>query len=288
MILTLVVFFATLAILVISHEMGHYLAAKRFGIKVLEFGFGLPPKVWSKKIGETIWSLNLLPIGGFVRLLGEDEADPKLRDDKRSFAAQPVKQRMVVVAAGVVMNLLLAWILFYAILIIQDFRIIYPISKSVLTVSDVQSGFPAEQAGIKAGERIIAIDGQDISQTDSAVEYIRSHKDSAIRLEVGDLDGNNAREVVVTPKSISDTETRIGVSFSPIPFKQYHTFNEKLFSGITYSWDLTRITLGGLAGLAGDVGQRDFSKASESVAGPIGLIGVTNSIVSLGSKAIVP
>lgn len=288
MLLTLIVFFVTLGVLVVSHEMGHFLAAKKFGIKVLEFGFGLPPKVWSKKIGETIWSLNLLPIGGFVRLLGEDEADPKIRDNARSFAVKPVTQRMAVVAAGVAMNLVLAWLLFYTILILQDFRIIYPTSKPVLTVADVQAGFPAEQAGVKPGERIILVDGQVLTQTEQAVEYIRQHKDQAIKLQVGDLDGNNSREVMVTPKAISEEESRIGIAFSPVPFKQYRTLPEKLFSGITYSWDLTRLTFTGLVGLAGDLGQRDFSKASQSVAGPVGLVGVTGSIVSLGSKAVIP
>src|SRR3990167_7871319 len=107
------VFIVTLLILVVIHELGHYFAAKFFNIKVLEFGFGIPPRAWGKKIGETIYSLNWLPFGGFVRLLGEDDEDPKALKDNRSFASQPVWKRIVVVAAGVLMNLLLAFVLFY-------------------------------------------------------------------------------------------------------------------------------------------------------------------------------
>src|SRR3990167_9964310 len=103
------VFIVTLLILVVIHELGHFFAAKWFNIKVLEFGFGIPPRAWGKKIGETIWSLNWLPFGGFVRLLGEDEVDKSVLDNTRSFAAQPVTKRMLVVVAGVVMNLILAW-----------------------------------------------------------------------------------------------------------------------------------------------------------------------------------
>ncbi len=109
----ILVFIVTLLILVVIHELGHYLVAKKFNIKVLEFGFGIPPRAWGKKIGETIWSLNWLPFGGFVRLLGEDESDKSVLGDKRSFAKAAIWKRITVVIAGVGMNLLLAWVLFY-------------------------------------------------------------------------------------------------------------------------------------------------------------------------------
>src|SRR5688500_5153192 len=104
----ILIFIVILMVLVLSHEMGHFLSAKKFGIKVLEFGFGIPPKLWSKKIGETIYSLNLLPVVGFVRLFGEDETDKqslkssdykKALNDPRSFASQNVWKRIMVVMA---------------------------------------------------------------------------------------------------------------------------------------------------------------------------------------------
>src|SRR3989344_1907794 len=117
MLLTILVFIIILSVLVLVHELGHFLVAKKLGIKVEEFGFGFPPRVWGKKIGETIYSINWLPIGGFVKLYGEDEAgggslklkDPteKIADLKRAFFARPVRQRAIVVVAGVVMNALL-------------------------------------------------------------------------------------------------------------------------------------------------------------------------------------
>ncbi len=285
---TIIVFILTLGVLVISHELGHFFAAKRFGIKVLEFGFGLPPKAWSKKIGETIWSLNWLPVGGFVRLLGEDEASKEVRDDKRSFAAKPVIQRIIIVMAGVTMNLLLAWALFYTILGLQGFRIIYPTTDPILTVAATEPGFPAAQTDIKAGERIISIDGQQLTSTDQVVTYVQAHKTDNITLTLGDLDGQNQHQVSITPKLISEDQARLGIVFSPIPFKQYHTFTEKLFSGITYSWDLTKLTIGGLGRLVTDVQTHNLSRASQSVAGPIGLVSVTHNILSLGTEAIIP
>src|SRR6185369_11114388 len=101
----ILVFIFTILVLVVIHELGHFFAAKFFNIKVLEFGFGLPPRAWGKKIGETIWSLNWLPFGGFVRLLGEDEVDKAVLENERSFANQHVLKRITVVVAGVVMNL---------------------------------------------------------------------------------------------------------------------------------------------------------------------------------------
>src|SRR5438477_9043853 len=116
MLVTIVVFLLILSILVLVHEAGHYFVAKFFGIKVLEFGFGIPPRLFGKKIGETIYSLNWLPIGGFVRLYGEDEQDKKISIDKRSFGAQPLSHKAVIIVSGVLMNLLLSWLLFYIVL----------------------------------------------------------------------------------------------------------------------------------------------------------------------------
>src|SRR4030042_2673732 len=98
-----------LGILVFVHEAGHFFTAKFFNVKVEEFGFGFPPRVWGKKRGETIYSINAIPAGGFVRLLGEDG---EAVGDPRSFAAKGPWVRATVIAAGVLVNLLLAFIIF--------------------------------------------------------------------------------------------------------------------------------------------------------------------------------
>src|SRR6266516_3379617 len=107
MLLTIIIFVITLLILVVIHELGHFLVAKKFGIKVEEFGFGIPPRILGKKFGETLYSINWLPLGGFVKLLGEDEiGKPRSKAD---FREKSVLQRILVVVAGVSMNLILAW-----------------------------------------------------------------------------------------------------------------------------------------------------------------------------------
>lgn len=167
MILTILVFVVILSVLVLIHELGHYLVAKKLGIKVEEFGYGFPPKVWGKKIGETLYTINLLPIGGFVKLYGEDEAGggaialpkdtlPK-KDLKRAFFTRPVWQRFAVVFAGVVMNVLLAAVIYYVFLGLSNFKTELPLigshrffgvhqtNKSDVIINAVSDNSPAKK-----------------------------------------------------------------------------------------------------------------------------------------------
>ncbi|TSC88281.1 MAG: Uncharacterized protein G01um10147_186 [Microgenomates group bacterium Gr01-1014_7] len=285
MFFSILIFIFTLLVLVIIHELGHFLVAKRFGIKVLEFGFGIPPRVWGKKIGETLYSLNLLPIGGFVRLLGEDEVDKNVLKDKNSFAAAAVHKRILVVIAGVVMNLLLAWVIFYTVIIYQNFRVIYPTIEPAVFVGLVQKDFPAEIAGIKVGDRILKVDEKEIKKFDDARNFIKEKNGQQVSLTLTDIDDKTERKITVTPKKVDDGNFLIGVGFSPLAIKQYTTLGEKIFSGITYSWDLTKVTFAGLGKLGADLGSGNLKRASESVSGPVGLAGISNNILSEGPGA---
>ncbi len=278
MFIAVLIFILTLGLLVISHELGHFMAARHFGIKVLEFGFGLPPRVIAKMRGDTLISLNALPIGGFVRLLGEDEADADVRDRKDSFAHKPVLQRMAVVAAGVTINLLMAWAIFYGILFYQDFRIFYPLGEPSLIIDRTLPGYPGEQAGLQVGDKVIKVDAQDAMDMQNVITYIRGKANTPVTLQVQTAQGEQ-KEVQVTPKQDSDGG-KIGVAFQTSLIKEYKTPTEKIFSGITYSWDLTVGTLQGLGKLFGNLTRAQFSQASQSVAGPIGLAVLTNDIVS--------
>jgi membrane-associated protease RseP (regulator of RpoE activity) len=106
--LTILAVIIIFSVLVLIHEYGHFIAARRSGIKVLEFGIGFPPKLWSKKMGETEYSINAIPFGGFVRLFGEDASSAEIIKSKRSFAHQTPWVRTKVVVAGVFMNFVLA------------------------------------------------------------------------------------------------------------------------------------------------------------------------------------
>ena len=282
MLLSILIFILTLLVLVLIHEFGHFLMARKFNIKVEEFGFGIPPKIWGKKIGETTYSINALPIGGFVRLLGEDQ-DGGVKSS-RDFRAKSVYQRILVVVAGVVMNLLLAWVIFYSVISYQGFKTIYPTLESAVFVSDLAPDFPAQQAGIKVGDKVLKVDEKVVKNFEDARNFIQEKKGAAVSLTLADIDGESKRIVNVTPKK-GDKGYLIGVVFSPFAIKAYTTPLEKIFSGVTYSYDLTRYTFLGLGKTISDLVSGDYGKVSQSVAGPVGLATMSNGILSQGIKA---
>ena len=149
-IITIVLFIFILGALVIIHELGHFLTARAFRVRVLEFGIGFPPraKVMRSK-GETLYTLNWLPIGGFVKLEGEDGGEV---DDPRAFSSQRYSTKMLILVAGVVMNILLAFAIFTGIALYGDPTIGFKVGA-------VQPGSPAATAGIQAGDVVVNVDG---------------------------------------------------------------------------------------------------------------------------------
>jgi regulator of sigma E protease len=156
-------FFIILVILVVVHELGHFLTAKWFGVKVLEFGIGYPPKLFGKKIGDTEYTFNVLPLGGFVRLLGEE--DPS---DPRSLAAQAHWKRIVVMAAGSFMNVLLPVLLFAI-----SYMIPQEVPAGLAQVTYVWPESPAERAGVRQGDIILAVNGREVENVSEAAYLIR-------------------------------------------------------------------------------------------------------------------
>ncbi len=280
--LAIVIFFLTLLILVLVHEFGHFVVAKFFNVKVLEFGFGLPPRAWGKKVGETLVSINWLPMGGFVRLFGEDETDPRLLKDKRSFPGKPVGQRILIALAGVTMNLLFSWILFYAVLISQNFQIFLPAGEPSANVVEVEQGSPAEQAGIKPGEKIVKIDNRNINSVTDVRSAIKDKAGKPVLVTIENKNGSR-QTLTVTPKEYAPGEVRLGAAFSPFAILTYKTIPEKIISAPSYSWEITKVTLSGFTSIFKDLGQGNFGTASQSVSGPIGIAVATNNIVSAGA-----
>src|SRR5436190_1741352 len=167
MLLSLVVFFVVLSILVLIHELGHFIAARRAGVLVEEFGFGLPPRIWGKKIGETLYSINALPIGGFVKLYGESAEEGHERSP-RSFAYKSKLQRIIVIVAGVFMNLILA---------IVAFGIVYSftgIPKPIdgVKIIDVAPSSPAQVAGLLVGDIVKKVNKEDVKLNSEFIKLI--------------------------------------------------------------------------------------------------------------------
>lgn len=163
-----------LSLLIIVHELGHFWAAKYFNILVEEFGLGFPPRLIKKKIGETLYSFNLLPLGGYVKLHGEfrkPENNNHPEPDPRSFIDQKAGKRAVVVIAGCVMNFLAGWLIISA--------IFWTGSPSIIMIESVAKGGPAEVAGIKAGD-LIKWDGG----VEDFIEFIKNNRGREINLNL--------------------------------------------------------------------------------------------------------
>src|SRR3989344_4030699 len=149
--------------LILIHEFGHFVAAKMFGRWVEEFGIGFPPRLFGKKIGETIYSVNALPFGGFVKIHGEkpelsneDTPHREAREDvkpERSFARLSVGKRAAIIVAGVVMNFLLGWFLFSLIYLVG--------TPNAIVVTGIAEGSPAASAGMLSGDEIIGFEASE-------------------------------------------------------------------------------------------------------------------------------
>lgn len=301
MFLTIIIFIITLLFLVVSHEFGHFIVAKKFGVKVLEFGFGIPPKVWGKRIGETLVSINWLPIGGFVRLFGEDETDKEILNDKRSFAAKTVGQRMGIVTAGVVMNFILAAVIFWVVLTAQGFKEQIPLlvphnfvgvnqsNEIVVVVGKIAPGSPAEKAGIKSGDRITRLNEVKLQSGDQLIEQTKEAAGKSINLVLVNPE-NQDREIELTPRTDPpEGEGPLGVEIGSITFANlsYQTFPQRLFSGITHSYNLASYSLVVLGNMISQAFEsRNLEPVSGSVAGPVGLTNIANMVLETKSPLI--
>ncbi len=179
LIISLISFLVVIAVLVLAHEFGHFITAKASGIKVEEFGIGFPPRLLSFRKGETIYSLNAVPLGGFTKMLGEE--DPSA---PRSLASKGVGTRLLVLGAGSFMNLVLPLLLF---------SIAYMVPHSVVlgrvTVEGISPDSPASRAGIQVGDSILRLDNHPINSTADLHRYIQLDLGKEITLHIRHVNG---------------------------------------------------------------------------------------------------
>ncbi|MBI2020808.1 site-2 protease family protein [Candidatus Daviesbacteria bacterium] len=304
MIISIIIFIITLLVLVLIHELGHFLLAKKFNIKVLEFGFGIPPRAWGKKIGETIYSVNWLPLGGFVRLLGEDEVDKETLEDKRSFSAQSVSKRILVVVAGVSMTLIFAWLLFYIVLGFGGFKTQIPLilehqftgvvqkEESFVVIAQVAKDSPAEGAGIKSGERVVSINEEMIEDDRQLVEKTKSLAGAEIELKLADLQNKQTHTIRVTPRlNPPEGEGPLGIALMQFELAnlEFQTPLQKIFSAPIHSWNLVAYSSKIFSKLISQsLAQKDVEPLSKSVAGPVGITSLANTILTSTDSPFLP
>lgn len=278
MLLSILTFFIVLSILVLVHEFGHFWTARKNGILVEEFGFGLPPRLIGKKIGDTIYSINWLPFGGFVRLHGEQMEDKETIESK-SFLHKSKLARTAVIVAGVIMNFVLA---------IVCFAIVYsftgtPRETNNIKVLDISADSPAITSGLLVGDVIRKADGKEFSNVSEFIKYVDTKRGQKVKIET-----DNGRKLTITPRVdppegqgplgvvISTTETYFAPIWQRPFYGVYYGFKEAYFWG--------KNILFGLGTMIGGLFQGNVPK---DVSGPVGIYAVTSEVAKTGILALI-
>lgn len=277
--MTLLIFLIVLSVLIFVHELGHFLAARRAGIKVEEFGFGFPPRVWGKKIGETIYSVNAIPFGGFVRLYGED-ADVK-EDKERSFYNQGKATRARVISAGVFMNFLLG---VFAFSIIGWFLGV-PQATGEVKVIKTAEGSPAVQAGLKEGDIVTQVNSRQVKTSKDFQQIVNQNKGEEISLLV--KRGQDVFTARATPRiSPPENEGALGVVITdieiakpPLYKRPFVVFWQGLKEAVFW---VTTVVLA----VAQAIGQAARGTAPEGLAGPVGIFQLTGQVARSGALSL--
>ena len=272
MLVSILIFLLVLSVLILVHELGHFVMARRAGIWVEEFGFGLPPRLFGKKIGETIYSVNALPFGGFVRLHGEQE-EGGITDPKRAFLNKSKSVRTSVVVAGVIMNFALAVVAFA---IVYSFTGI-PKDTHQIKVVDISANSPAISSGLVVGDVINKVDGKDVTDVNSFIKNVDAKKGQKVIIET------EKGKITVPPRvsppagegPLGVTITSTEIYFPPVwqrPFYGiYYGFKDAFFWG--------RTILSGLWHMAYGLWQGDVPT---DVSGPVGIFAVTTEAAKNG------
>ncbi len=287
MLVTIIVFILIFGLIILAHELGHFILAKRAGVRVDEFGFGLPPRIFGIKRGETIYSINWLPLGGFVKIYGEEGKKEGDKDKGRAFYNRPIWTRAKILLAGVTMNFLLAalllgighWIGLPS--IIED-EAVGELREVKVQITQVLTGGPAEQAGIKIGDEIVELKAAGVSLP---VETVKQVQDFASdrqgeKIAVVVQRGEQKLEKELVPRTeFPENQGPIGIGLGRtaiVSYPWYQAFYRGIASAVNLTWFI-------LATFGLVLWQLILSgKLIVEVAGPVGIFDLTNQATQLG------
>ncbi len=288
--MSVIIFIVILVILILAHELGHFLAAKLSGIRVDEFGIGFPPKIFGKKIGETTYTLNLIPFGGFVKIFGENPDDESISgsDSSRSLVNKPKIVQAGVLFAGVFFNFLLAWLL-----ISIGFMSGLPtpvgsaptgstVENARLVLTSIRQDSPASGAGLSAGDAIVALvtdkDALQNINTDSVSNYISVHGSDVITI-LYKRGSENKTTTVIPIDGILDKRPAIGITMDMIGTLKLPV-HKAIWEGGKTTISLTIAMTEGFYKLIKDsiMGKANLS----AITGPVGIVGLVGDASDFG------
>ncbi|MBU2329987.1 site-2 protease family protein, partial [Patescibacteria group bacterium] len=290
--MTIAIFVLVLVALIVVHEFGHFVAAKLSGMRVDEFGIGYPPKALGKKIGETEYTLNWLPFGGFVKIFGEDPEPGAVRDP-RAFSSRPRILQALVLVAGIGMNLLFAYLLISMTLTMGTTRAlsseeIASAPDAQLAVASVLPDSPAARGGLAQGDIILSAKTADAEYRGADPEVFTSlitEEGGPVTLSV--LRADQTEQIVVTPESgviAGQPERRaLGVGLAAIGTVTVPLWEAPL-QGAVLTWELTKQTAIALFHFFAAL--FTFSADLSQVSGPVGIAGAVGNASSSGLASL--
>lgn len=291
--MTIILFIVVLAILILTHELGHFITAKWAKIRVDEFGLGLPPKIWGIKYGETTYSLNWLPLGGFVKIFGEDPNEENISgpDSAHSFVNRPKWIQAIVLVAGVTFNLVLAWVLISINLGIGMPASIEGLPKNLtinnerLVIISVLADSPASQAGLKTGDQLIELSAGEEKIDDlsplKVQDFIKKFPDQKISLEYL-RKAEVPTKVEITPRAgVGDNpDPAIGIAMDKIGIVSASWWQAPVY-GLFFTYHLIVNTFLSFGYFFNSL-FADGRGALGAIAGPIGIYSLISDASRLG------
>jgi regulator of sigma E protease len=279
------------ALLVILHEWGHFIAAKRNGVEVEEFGIGFPPRLWGKKVKGTLYSVNLWPLGGFVRLKGEDTGDTR----PGTFAGAKYNVKAKILLAGVGMNLLTAVVMLYALCVtglpgLGGFEPRFLASSYAqpkqLILAQVEQGSPAATAGLKKGDYLLSANGQRLETDDALRDFTKNNAGKTVILHV--RTNGDERDVNVKLRAPGSKEGYLGVVSQQV-YKLRYDPVRALAAAVYLTGALFIATVVGvlqllisIPALLLNLFSSTVPQAAQAASGPLGIVFILKSISSLG------
>ena len=282
MLFTILIFFLVLSILVLIHELGHFFVAKLLGVKVEEFGFGLPPRIFGVQVGETLYSLNALPFGGFVKVFGEEMHEVEghqlsTAEKSRSFVHKKPWQKISVLVAGVALNFVLGWFI-----VSYLFTRGVPVPSNTVRVLEVSPDSPAQVAGLQKNDSIVRViaNGKTslIKQTED-VSTIAAREAGKEILLIINRNGTTLKKSITPRKNPPKGQGALGVAISSYTIKKY-TPLEAPFYGLIESAKITGVIGKELGRMA--LGFITLQKPRGDIAGPVGIAQLTSEAARQG------